>query len=247
MTDAPDTPDTEPAEFDRAAAILAELDRMDDDTTAFVAGITFVDGDDHGTCQALREAVAEEYRTGRAERRDKFRTARTVGNNVAEHGSHMTLLAAISRIGDMRTTIVEDSDDDAVLINDGDDVDVVVLAVLRVRYRQAAEALLTHLEEYADDRECDGDDDGKDVYPMPYQRVTGTSEGMFRVRVVNEHGVAWLGWHPSGVTFSYVIDRRVDGAWQEGDPRGSYPSPQEAMEHGKRAVPGYTGEDDKLV
>src|SRR4051794_6952783 len=82
-------------EFDRTAAILAELESLNDDTTAQLAEITFATQDDHGSLEILRDSIADEYRQGNVDSRDLSTTARTVGADVAGRGDRMARFAAV--------------------------------------------------------------------------------------------------------------------------------------------------------
>lgn len=145
-------------EFDRRAAILAELDSLDDDTTAQLAGITFVTQEDHATLRLLRESIAEEYRTGRAETRDRYPVARAVGEDVAGRGHQMARFASISDIDTLPTTATA-FDPGAVQIAEDMRIGEIVAAALTLRLSQAAYELLGYLEDDADTKEADHPDD----------------------------------------------------------------------------------------
>jgi hypothetical protein len=144
-------------EFDRDAAILTELASLDDDATAQTAQITFRTQEDYGTCRVLRESIAEEYRNGRADDRNRWRTAEEIGADVAGRGDQMLRFAAMSDIGDLTVTYEHSGipGTNEVPVNEGDDLDDVVSHALTVRLTHAAYQLLTYLEDVADDKEDD--------------------------------------------------------------------------------------------
>lgn len=149
-------------EFDRLAATLAELDRHDDPDIAQAAQIAFRTHDDHGTLADMRAALVEEYRSGRAWRRDRWLTARRVGEAVAGHGELADRFAAVHRIEEMPTipddgTRDRDHDIEYVHVAADDTVGQIMAAALALRFAHAAHTLLGVLEEWADEQETDHD------------------------------------------------------------------------------------------
>ena len=148
-------------EFDRTAAALAELASMDDDETARCAEITFVEGVDHGMLAILRESLAEEYRNGHVERRDRGRVAATVGEDLANRADTLAWFGVIRDILGLETS-TEDYDPDRVAVRHGGSLADVVEDGLRLRFTNAAYALLTVIEDEVDEKEYNHPDDDAD-------------------------------------------------------------------------------------
>lgn len=149
-------------EFDRTAAILSTLTRLDDRTTAELAGITFATDNDHGICHDLRETLAREYRNGNAEGRDWYRTAAIVaehltgdisGNgagDVASRSEQFVRFAAVSDIATLRISTSPYDDEEMVIVEYGESLGDVVANALRLRFKRAAYQLMASLEDHAD-------------------------------------------------------------------------------------------------
>lgn len=143
-------------EFDRAAAILAELAGMDDDSIAQTAEIAFRTQNDHESCRILRESIAEEYRGDKVDPDDLWRTASEVGDDVAKRGNQFARFAAVHDIGGLQVINADEGCDPSlgcVPVGSDDSIDHIVEAALRVRFTQAAHTLLTYLEADADNKE----------------------------------------------------------------------------------------------
>lgn len=149
-------------EFDRTAAALAELAAMDDDETARCAEITFVDGVDHGILRVLRESLAEEYRQGHVDRRDRYRVAATIGEDLANRADTLKWFGVIRDMLSLETT-TEDFDRDRVAVRHGGNLEDVVEDGLRLRFTLAAHALLTVIEDEVDEQEYNHPDDDTDT------------------------------------------------------------------------------------
>lgn len=152
------------SEFDRSATILAELASLTDDQTAQLASITFRTQDDLGTCRIMRDSIAEEYRKSADTRRepDRYPLACRVGADVAGRGDQFARFAAVYDIGDLRVA-ADDYDPSSVQVSERTTVADIVADALRVRLSQAAYALLTYLEEDADEKEYSQPDTTSDT------------------------------------------------------------------------------------
>jgi hypothetical protein len=164
-------------EFDRTANIQDELRSLDDDTTAQLAEITFTSQDDQGTCRLLRESIAEEYRNGHAERRDRWWVAGTVGEDVAGRGDRMARFASVYDIEAMPIIIdIEHAGGlSAVSVSAGQTIGDVVCRALAVRLTHAAYQLMTYLEDHADSKE--GEHEDTDDTDDGSTRITGMRVG----------------------------------------------------------------------
>jgi hypothetical protein len=147
-------------EFDRTAACLAELSTMDDDTTAQIAEIAFVTQNDYGVLADLRKSIAAQYSAGHVERRDRWRVAGDVGTDVAGQGDQLPRFAAVTDIEYPRLDVGGSFDPGLGTVPVSGDATIgqVVESAVRTRLAMAAHALLTYLEDYADDKEADHED-----------------------------------------------------------------------------------------
>lgn len=136
-------------ELDRTATILSELNDRDDGFIAHLAGITFHWGNDCGVIRDLRESLAREYRDGNAGRRDWYETAAIVAEDVAGRGDQFLRFAAVSDIGELRTSPSPYDEEEAVIVDLGDTIAEVVNAALRFRFKQVAYQLVASLEDIA--------------------------------------------------------------------------------------------------
>lgn len=145
------------SEFNRTTAILAELASLTDYDTARHADITFTFTTDEGEriCRVLRESVAEEYRAGNVDWQDRVRVAATVGQGLTKRADTLAWFAAIHDILTLTTTT--EYDPDQVFVADGSTMGESVTDALRVRFTQAAYALLTYLEQNADEKQFNYD------------------------------------------------------------------------------------------
>lgn len=144
-------------EFDRTAAALAVLADLDDDTTARYAEITFTDGEDRGICRLLRESITEEYRAGHVELRTRERVAGDVAAHLVDRSDTLRWFGAVRDILTLETT-TEDYDPERVAVRHGGRLEDTAEDALRLRFVQAAYALLTVVEDDVDTQEAEHDD-----------------------------------------------------------------------------------------
>jgi hypothetical protein len=136
-------------EFDRTAAILFELNDLDDRFVAHLAGISFHSDNDCGVIRDLRESLAREYRNGNAGRRDWYETAAIVAQYVARRGDQFLRFAAVTDIGELRMSPSPYDEEEAIVVGLDDTIAEVVDAALRFRFKRAAYQLVASLEDIA--------------------------------------------------------------------------------------------------